>query len=38
MSNLAWMDLVEDITPDGDASCYILKLKQDLTFSNLHAF
>ena len=37
-SGLAWMDLVEDVTPDASGNVAILKLKQDLTFSNLTAF
>jgi anti-sigma B factor antagonist len=37
-SNLAWMDLVEDISPDASGTVAILKLKQDLTFSNLQPF
>lgn len=38
MSNLDWYELVEDIAPESEGPVAILKLKQDLTFTNLHAF
>lgn len=38
MKDLAWMDLIEDVSPDPASPEAILKLKQDLTFSNLQSF
>lgn len=38
MNSLAWVDLIEDVSPDSATLDAILKLKQDLTFANLQAF